>query len=457
MKSILQMQNELGGVITKAKALRADIEKKGTEATDEDHKLLAQLVTEGQQLKGRIQSLREVDALDEWMNAPEKRLTDDQVPAAGEPRLKRFGRVKSFSGRTQEEAARKAYRFAHFAAATLLNHEPSQKYCEEHGITLKTEQGVQVKTMKESVNTAGGFLVPEEFDNELIDLREEYGSFRKNARVVPMLRDTKNRNKRESGLTAYFANEAGAATESEKGWSQVSLTAQKLITLTRLSAELYEDAMVSLGDDLAEEIAYAFALKEDQCGFTGTGTSTYGGIIGLEAKFLALSGTIANIAGVVVASGNLFSEFTMADFTTMVGKLPQYADGRAKWYASRFFKATVMDRLSLAVGGVTAGEVEGKRGAVFLGYPVEVVQVMPKTDANSQIACYFGDLRRASDFGDRRQTTIAISEQRYFDTDEIGIKGTERFDINNHSLGNADATAANRVEGPLVALISAAS
>lgn len=449
MKSILQMQNELGGVITKAKALRADIEKKGTEATEEDHKLLAQLVTEGQQLKGRIQSLREVDALDAFLNEPEARVTSDSPQPEAKRYLKRFASVKSFAGRTEDEKAMKAYRFAQFAAATLADYEPSKKYCAEHGIELKT--------MKESVNTAGGFLVPDEFDNELIDLRETYGSFRRNARVVPMMRDTKNRNRRVSGLTAYFANEAGGATESEKGWDQVSLTAEKLITLTRMSAELYEDAMVNLGDDLAEEIAYAFALKEDQCGFLGDGTSTYGGIIGLSPKFLALNATIAYIAGVVVATGNLFSEFVMGDFTTTVGKLPQYADSRAKWYCSRFFKATVMDRLSLAVGGVTQEEVEGKRRNTFLGYPVEVCQVMPKTDANSQIACYFGDLRAAADFGDRRQTTIAISDQRYFDTDEIGIKGTERFDINNHSLGNASSSAGSRVEGPLIAVISAAS
>jgi HK97 family phage major capsid protein len=449
MESVNQMKNKLAAVVTKAKALRAELEKKGEAATEEEHGELAKLVTEGQQLKTRIRTIIEVDELEAFAKEPEERVTSERAETKKAPVLKRFGRVRSFSGRTEDEKARKAYRFGMFAAAALTDHEQAKKFC--------AEQGISLKTMKESVNTAGGFLVPDEFDNDLIDLREQYGTFRRNSRVVPMMRDTKNRNRRVSGLTAYFANEAGAATESEKGWDQVSLTAQKLITLTRMSAELYEDAMVNLGDDLAEEIAYAFALKEDQCGFLGDGTSTYGGIMGLSPKFLALSGTIGNIAGLVVASGNLFSEFLLSDFNNVVGKLPEYADGRAKWYCSRFFWASVMQRLALAVGGVTAEEVEGKRMRSFLGYPVEVSQVMPKTDANSQIACYFGDLRLSSDFGDRRQTTIAISDQRYFDTDEIGIKGTERFDINNHDLGNADAAAANRVEGPLIGLISAAA
>jgi HK97 family phage major capsid protein len=40
--------------------------------------------------------------------------------------------------------------------------------------------------MTEGVNEAGGFLVPEEFGNDLIDLREIYGVFRRNAKMVPM-------------------------------------------------------------------------------------------------------------------------------------------------------------------------------------------------------------------------------------------------------------------------------
>jgi hypothetical protein len=63
--------------------------------------------------------------------------------------------------------------------------------------------------------------------------------------------------------------------------------------------------VINMGDDLAGEIAYAFALKEDQCGFIGDGTSTYGGMQGVCTKIKGLSGTIANIAGLVVATARL--------------------------------------------------------------------------------------------------------------------------------------------------------
>jgi HK97 family phage major capsid protein len=58
----------------------------------------------------------------------------------------------------------------------------------------------------------------------------------------------------------------------------------------------------------------------------------------------------------------------------------------------------------------------------------------------------FGDLTKSSTFGDRRQTTISVSDQVYWANDQVGIKGTERFDIVNHDIGTAT------VAGPVVAL-----
>ncbi len=76
------------------------------------------------------------------------------------------------------------------------------------------------------------------------------------------------------------------------------LTAKKLMVLTKYSNELNEDAVLNIGDDLAGEIAYAFALKEDQCGFLGDGTSTYGGITGVTTALLnVFAGTPANVDG----------------------------------------------------------------------------------------------------------------------------------------------------------------
>jgi hypothetical protein len=68
-----------------------------------------------------------------------------------------------------------------------------------------------------------------------------------------------------------------------------------------------------------------------------------------------------------------------------------------------------------------------------------------------------GDLSLAASFGSRRDTTIAISEHSRFANDQLEIRGTERFDINVHDVGNASATAGFAFPGPIVGLITAAS
>jgi HK97 family phage major capsid protein len=365
--------------------------------------------------------------------------------------MPRFGVLRNFQG---DNAAERAYRFGQwFLAARGIGF--AQKFCRENGIAI-------TRAMSEGVNESGGYLVPEEFGNDLIDLREQYGVFRRNAKMVPMISDTRSDPRRTGGLTAYFEGEGDAGTASDKSWDRVSLTAKKLFVLARYSSEVTEDAVINMGDDLAGEIGYAFANKEDLCGFVGDGSSTYGGMQGVTTKIKGLSGTIANIAGLQVATGTgygtNYASAVLADFEAVVGLLPQYADTpNAKWYVHRSFYWNVMVKLALAAGGVTGSEIEGARTKRFLGYDVEVTQVMPKTSAVSQVCALLGDLRLAASFGSRRDTTIAISEHSRFANDQIEIRGTERFDINVHDVGNASATAGSRVAGPIVGLITAAS
>ena len=71
----------------------------------------------------------------------------------------------------------------------------------------------------------------------------------------------------------------------------------------------------------------------------------------------------------------------------------------------------------------------------------------PEVTADGIIAV-FGDLTQAASFGDRRQTTIQISDSALnaFEQDELAIRGTERFDINIHDIGDSSNA------GPVVGL-----
>jgi HK97 family phage major capsid protein len=392
-------------------------------------------------------------------------MTQPALPASGSIQLARsipmYGKPRNFQG---PDAAERAYRFGMWfmaARGTENNYDESSgiykralRFCRDNGIVLRA--------MNEGSNEVGGFLVPEEFGNDLIDLREQYGVVRRNFRIVPMASDTRIDPRRAGGLTPYFAGEAETGTESDKTWGQISLTAKKLFILTRYSTELSEDSVINVADDLAGEIAYAFATKEDDCGFNGDATSTYGGMTGVTTKIKSLSGTIANIAGLQVATGtgygSSYGSIVLTDFQAVAAKLPVYADTpRAKWYCHKSFYWNVMVKLALAAGGVTGAEIEGSRTKRFLGYDVEFVQVMPKDSAVSQVCALLGDFYLGASFGTRRDTRISISEHALFTSDQLQIRGTERFDVNVHDVGNANATANLRVAGPIVGLITAAS
>jgi HK97 family phage major capsid protein len=136
----------------------------------------------------------------------------------------------------------------------------ARQWCSERGMGFND---VEVRGHEESTLTTGGYLVPDQMDNAMIDLKEQRGVFRQYARVSPMSADKKVRLRRTGGLTAYFTAEGGAITESTMAWDRVVLVAKDLGCVALVTNDLNEDATISLGDTLIGEMAYAFADKED--------------------------------------------------------------------------------------------------------------------------------------------------------------------------------------------------
>lgn len=343
----------------------------------------------------------------------------------------RYGKLKAFKG---PDAERQAYLSGCFFVAALTKDEKYISRCKEFGLDMTFRAA-----LGESQNQLGGFLVPEETEQTIIDLRESYGVARQECMVTPMVAETKAVPRRTGGLTAYFVDEnpSSGITESDKNWNQVKLVAKTIATLTRYSLQLSDDAIISIGDDLANEVAYAFARKEDDCLFLGDGTSTYGGIVGL------ISGTHAG-STVTAATGNTaFSTLDLADFESMVGLLPKFAEDGAKWYISKTGWAASMLRLIDAAGGNTWRDLaNGKRELQFLGYPVVLAQNMNSTtgaQTSTSGLAYLANLRQGVTFGNRRGVSIFPSEHRYMEFNQIGFRGMQRFDINYHERGATSA------------------
>jgi len=337
-----------------------------------------------------------------------------------------------------------AYRAGMWIRATLYGDQGSKDWCRKNGVGVRA-------ALSEGVNTSGGALVPDELERAIIDLREEYGLFRRAVRVTPMGSDTRNIPRRVGGLTAYFVGEGASGTESDASWDNVSLVAKKLMVLTRMSSEVAEDAIIDLADTMAQEIAYAFAIKEDTVGFTGTGIATDGGIVGVLVKALDGSHNLAKVTASGAAnSADVFSEITSDHLIDLMAAIPQFAKPGAAWYCGPVAQALVFDAIKAAAGGNTGDNLAQANAPRFLGYPINVSPVFPDnatTDYSGLAMIGFGNLRMAATMGDRRGIRVALSNEKYWTEDQIGIKGTERFDINVHDLGS------NTVKSPFAVLV----
>lgn len=349
-----------------------------------------------------------------------------------------------------------AYKVGKFLAAQFGN-EDAKKWCADNGVSFKT--------LSSATNTSGGILVPEEMESAIWNLKEQYGVFRGGASVVGMGSDTRHILKEVSGNDTYFVGEGVAPTSSDLAWTNLTLSAKTLAVLTKYTKQLAEDATVSIADEITNWAAYKLAQREDECGFIGDGTSTYGGIIGATQKYRKLledgGGTWAtdadkaNLGSAVVASGTTWSAITLADIISMVGKVANYPGASNAFHCTPQFYWNVLYNLAIAKNGTTASEVvDGVTTPVLFGYPVILNNVMAKATATNQVPLLFGDVSQSSYFGDRRGITIETSEHADFAARLVSVLVTERFDIINHDFGNYTATAANRKAGAMVGLIT---
>ena len=270
-----------------------------------------------------------------------------------------------------------AYRFGMFCLG-VYGRKQGMDFCQRQGIPLIDGGGdaIVTKTSRENLNTSAGFLVPDEFQNDLIDLREKFGVFRQNARIVPMASDTRSDPRRINGVTAYFVAESTAATQSDKTWDRVRLTAKKLMVLTKYSNELNEDAVLNIGDDLAGEIAYAFASRKTSAVSSATAPAPTAASSGAAPRCATsmppspTSRASPSPPEQVTAPATTRSRCRISTRSWRTCRSTRTCRGETRWYVSKFFWGAVMQKLAVAAGGNRVADIAGlAMEKTFLGYP----------------------------------------------------------------------------------------
>ena len=404
-------------------------------------------------ISNELDRLRNADQLEK---APRRTTTADaNVPRYSEPARPHAGNLRHFKGIVNGmQPEERAHRLGMWALARASTDVPSH-YRFENAIDF-ANRNIASHGTTDSYGSSN--LVPPEFGMDFIKLVEEQGVARNVAKVVMMNSDQRSDPKFVSGLTASFVGENSAASESNMQTQNITLVAKTLVVLTRISNQLNADATSVLGDAILGEFTRTIARTEDDCLINGDGSSSYAGIVGLLQALQTAAGnpTTTSAGGIVVGDGNAYSELTLANFHDTAAVLPTYADtGNTTWLASRNFYHSVMQKLELAAGGVTAHEImagDRRPRPMFLGYPVTFSPLMPSTAANSQLCVLLGDFSQGASFGDRMQQTILFSEhgsvggESLFERNQLGIRATSRFDVVVHGTGSTTEA------GPIVGL-----
>jgi HK97 family phage major capsid protein len=140
------------------------------------------------------------------------------------------------------------------------------------------------KALAENTGADGGYLVPDQFVNEVLRLQLEQTVVRGNgARIInmaspimkiPALNMTSNASgSMFGGITSYWGGEGSTKTASAPKFQQLTLEAKKLIGYVESSDELVDDAIVSMGQLLASAFAETIAFDEDVAFLTGDGVN----------------------------------------------------------------------------------------------------------------------------------------------------------------------------------------
>ena len=149
---------------------------------------------------------------------------------------------------------------------------------------------VETRNLGENFGDAGGFLVPEEFRPDLMQMNLESSVVRPRAFTMPMasstiripaVRDTSHASNVFGGVSASWGSEGEdiSSSTNQPSFGQVRLDAHKLTGYSVISNELVQDSAIAVETVLNRMFGQALAYFEDVAFISGTGAGQPQGIL----------------------------------------------------------------------------------------------------------------------------------------------------------------------------------
>lgn len=266
--------------------------------------------------------------------------------------------------------------------------------------------------LSEGVDADGGYLVPEDFERNIVMALEEENVIRSLAKVITTQHERKIP-VATGHSTAQWTAENAAYTESNPTFGQKQIDAFKLTDLCRVSVELLQDSAFDIEDYLMKEFARAFGIAEEEAFCVGTGTNQPTGI------FTANGGTV----GVTAAANNAI---TADELISLVYALKSPYRRNAKFLMNDATISAIRKLKDLNGAYLWQPSLQAGQPDRLLGYDLYTSPYVP-TMAAGALTVAFGDFKNYW-IGDRAGRTIQRLNELYATNGQIGYVATERVD-----------------------------
>ncbi|QGT99507.1 Phage major capsid protein [Candidatus Syntrophocurvum alkaliphilum] len=263
-------------------------------------------------------------------------------------------------------------------------------------------------------DSEGGYLVPDEYEQQLIKALEDVNLMRNLCHVINTSHGDRKIPVVASHGSAAWMDEAGAFEESDDSFTQVSLSAYKLGTMLKISDELLHDAFFNLESYVATEFARRIGAAEEEAFLLGDGSSKPTGLLnsagGADVGVTAASATAITMDEVIDLYHSLKAPyrknatFVVNDATIKAIRKLKDGQGNYIWQPS-----------------VVAGTSD-----TILNRPVVTSQYMP-TLAAGEKTILFGDLSYYW-IADRQGRTFKRLNELYAANGQVGFLAWQRLD-----------------------------
>lgn len=136
-----------------------------------------------------------------------------------------------------------------------------------------------VNALQIGTDSEGGYLVPDEYENTLIEKLHDENIIRQYATVIK----SSNSDKKIPVVAGYgeatWTDEEAAYTESDDSFGVITLGANKLTSIIKVSEELLNDSVFDLEQYISKEFVRRMAAVEENAFINGTGTGRPTGIL----------------------------------------------------------------------------------------------------------------------------------------------------------------------------------